>query len=223
MLAVSSDAYEQWANGTIGFQEFASKSSDTICIALASSCSFTGSCDPGDTETPRFGVGTGILPGTETSMGHIVGSFYCGAAGGWVTAFLMGNPETETDSPLVGDETEMNIDTVLQGLRGMSLEAEDPYSVRLAVVERRRRLLERDVHPDRCQQKDGESNDQYTKRLAECTEGMQRLSHHYRVLVAFIHNRDQENWQNIRGLLVGKWNECKGSFTSGLKPLALCP
>merc|ERR1712217_406518 len=160
----------------------------------------------------------GILPGFGSAIGYIVGSFFCGITGSWVASFLMGN----FSEILYGDETELHIDTVLAALRAMDLEVKDPYSVQLAVVEKRWRMLARDVHPDRCRPQKNESREEHLKRLAECTEAMQRLSHHYRVLAAFINNRDKGNWQKIRDRLLEKWISWRGSPASGSNSLAIC-
>lgn len=202
------DAYDQWAKGAISFQDFAATTSTAIFRSLGSAGSAFGGAAAG------AAVGTCVCPGVGTALGTVVGSFFCSLAGSWLAGYLAGNMLDW----LFLDETQLHIDTVLLAMSTLGMERQDPYVITLANVDRSWRLAAREVHPDRCHRREAETKDEYQSRMDECTQSFQRLVHHYRVLVAFIQNRESENWQRLREQLESAWTDRVGEK----QQLALC-
>merc|ERR1712032_102604 len=88
--------------------------------------------------------------------------------------------------------------TVVRAMEALNIYVDEPKDMTEEDVKQSFINLARQAHPDKIHRRPDEDDDQFNKRKSEANLDMQMLNHHYKVLKAYIEERDKNMWERLR-------------------------
>lgn len=179
-------AYQHWGRKSISWTEFKHKSYEALVgQATSAITSWAGAAASGL-------LAASLLGPVGVTLAIVFGGIVGGAAGQYVGRRIV----HEFLPPY--EESKANARSIVNSMDALNIWVDDPKDMQMDQVKSAFHELAKQIHPDKVLQKPGETHEQYQQRKATSNLHMSLLNHHYKLLKAYIENRDKTDlWEHV--------------------------